>query len=265
MPDLMMTLTVIGSGSSGNCYLLQNEEEALVIEAGLPFDKTVKAALGWDTEKIKALVVSHRHDDHAKFAWQYAEAGCLTFALKDTIDSCHLNGTYSVKEMQPGHGFKVGGFSVLPYPLNHYNTDGTKCPTVGFLITHTDCGRICFFTDCESFTREVMTDDGLRYIPYDFPDVSHWMMECNYDNAIINRSKHIPDFVKNRIKHSHMSLTNTLKVARRVDLTSTREILLIHISDGNADDRKFVREMRAATGKRCYAAHPGLVIDYSIH
>ena len=86
-----------------------------------------------------------------------------------------------------------------------------------------------------------------------------------YDNAIINRSKHIPDFVKDRIKHSHMSLTNTLKVARLVDLTSTREILLIHISDGNADDRKFVREMRAATGKRCYAAHPGLVIDYSIH
>ena len=159
MPDLMMTLTVIGSGSSGNCYLLQNDEEALVIEAGLPFDKTVKVALGWNTDKIKALVVSHRHDDHAKFAWQYAEAGFLTFALKDTIDCCHLNGTYSVKEMHPGHGFKVGGFSVLPYPLNHYNTDGTKCPTVGFLITHTDCGRICFFTDCESFTREVMTDD----------------------------------------------------------------------------------------------------------
>lgn len=261
----MMTLTVIGSGSSGNCYLLQNETEALVIEAGLPFDKTVKAALGWNTGKVKALIVSHRHDDHAKFAWQYAEAGILTFAQHDTIDSCHLNGTYSVREMQPGHGFKVGGFSVLPYPLNHYNTDGTKCPTVGFLITHHDCGRVCFFTDCESFTREIQTNDGLRYIPYDFPAIDHWMMECNYDDAIINRSKHIPDFVKNRIKHSHMSLRNTLKVARHADMSRTREILLIHISDGNADDRKFVREMRAATGKRCYAAHAGLTIDYTIN
>lgn len=34
-------------------------------------------------------------------------------------------------------------------------------------------------------------------------------------------------------------------------------------SDGNADDRKFVREMRAATGKRCYAAHAGLMLDYN--
>ena len=60
-------------------------------------------------------------------------------------------------------------------------------------------------------------------------------------------------------------LKTMLQVARRVDLKSTREILLIHISDGNADDRKFVREMRAATGKRCYAAHPGLTIDYTIN
>lgn len=259
----MMTLTVIGSGSSGNCYLLQNDKEALVIEAGLPFDKAVRAALGWNVAKVKALIVSHRHDDHAKFAWQYAETGITTLASADTIANCHLNGIRCVKEIKGGTWYQVGGFRVLPFPLRHFNTDGTACPTFGFLIHHDQCGRVCFFTDCESFTRETMTDDGLRFIPYDFPEVAHWLMECNYDDAIINRSKHIPDFVKDRIKHSHMSLRNTLKVAKRVDLSQTREILLIHISDGNADDRKIVREMRAATGKRCFAAHAGLQIDFT--
>lgn len=259
----MMTLTVIGSGSSGNCYLLQNDREAIVLEAGLPFDKTVRAALGWNTDKIRAAIVSHRHDDHAKFAWQYAEAGVTVLASGDTIANCHLSGIRCVRQIQGGTWYQTGGFRVLPFPLRHFNTDGSQCPNFGFLIYHAECGRVCFFTDCESFTRETMTDDGLRFIPYDFPDVSHWLMECNYDDAIINRSKHIPDFVKDRIKHSHMSLRNTLKVARRVDLGSTREILLIHISDGNADDRKFVREMRAATGKRCYAAHAGLQIDFT--
>ena len=261
----MITLTVIGSGSSGNCYLLQNEQEALVIEAGLPFDRTVRQALSWNTAKIKALIVSHRHDDHAKYAHFYAEAGIYTFALQDTIENAHLRGIHAVRLMQPGKGFKVGGFKVLPFPLQHYNTDGSPCPNVGFLITHAECGRICFFTDCESFTRQVSTSDGLRFVPYDFPNIAHWLMECNYDDAIINRSKHVPDFVKQRIKHSHMSLRNTLKVAKHVDLSSTREILLIHISDGNGDDRKFVREMRKATGKRVYAAHHGLTIDFSLN
>lgn len=32
-----MTLTTVGSGSSGNCYVLQDENEALVIEAGMNF------------------------------------------------------------------------------------------------------------------------------------------------------------------------------------------------------------------------------------
>ena len=76
----MMTLTVIGSGSSGNCYILQDQKEALVIEAGLPLDQRVKEALSWNVGKISALIVSHKHDDHAKFAWQYAEAGFVAFA-----------------------------------------------------------------------------------------------------------------------------------------------------------------------------------------
>ena len=51
-----MTMTVIGSGSAGNCYVLQNEQEAIILEAGLPFGKEVKEALGWNTSKVKALV-----------------------------------------------------------------------------------------------------------------------------------------------------------------------------------------------------------------
>lgn len=32
-----MKLKVLGSGSSGNCYILHNDTKALIIEAGLPF------------------------------------------------------------------------------------------------------------------------------------------------------------------------------------------------------------------------------------
>ena len=34
-----MKLTVIGSGSKGNCYILKGFREALIIECGVPFDE----------------------------------------------------------------------------------------------------------------------------------------------------------------------------------------------------------------------------------
>lgn len=45
-----MRLKVLGSGSSGNCYILENENEALIIEAGLPFME-VKKGTGFQCEE----------------------------------------------------------------------------------------------------------------------------------------------------------------------------------------------------------------------
>ena len=39
-----MRLKVLGSGSSGNCYILENDNEALIIEAGLPFMEEIGRA-----------------------------------------------------------------------------------------------------------------------------------------------------------------------------------------------------------------------------
>lgn len=254
-----MQLTVIGSGSAGNCYVLQNEDEALVIEAGVELGADLMQALAWNTAKVVAVIVSHHHADHAAYAVQFMGRGIRVRASEDTIREKHLDTTFA-KPYFEGVWFREGGFEVLPFPLIHYNTDGTRCPNCGFLIKHKDCGRICFFTDCADFCREVMTDDGLRYVGYDFKDIRLWMIEANYDNYILYRSK-LNEHLKDRIKRSHMSIQKAVKVGKRIDLGATAMILLIHISDGNGDERKFVRVMRKATGKRVYAAHRGLSIE----
>lgn len=53
-----MKLKIIGSGSSGNCYILESDTEALIIEAGLPFLE-VKKALNFNVRKIVGVVASH--------------------------------------------------------------------------------------------------------------------------------------------------------------------------------------------------------------
>lgn len=55
-----MVLKCLGSSSAGNCYLLENNEECLVIEAGLPL-KEVKKAVDFNVRKINGVVISHGH------------------------------------------------------------------------------------------------------------------------------------------------------------------------------------------------------------
>ena len=53
-----MKLKVLGSNSLGNCYILENKDEALIIEAGIKLPK-VKAAMNYNIKKIVGCLVSH--------------------------------------------------------------------------------------------------------------------------------------------------------------------------------------------------------------
>ena len=55
-----MELTVLSSSSKGNCYILQNDNEALVIEAGVSLLE-VKKAVGFNISKIRGVLISHEH------------------------------------------------------------------------------------------------------------------------------------------------------------------------------------------------------------
>lgn len=55
-----MVLKVIGSGSSGNSYILETETSALCIEAGVRFSE-VKKALDFNVSKIRGVLISHEH------------------------------------------------------------------------------------------------------------------------------------------------------------------------------------------------------------
>lgn len=55
-----MRLTVLGSGSSGNCYLVECDNEILILDCGISL-KEVKKTLNFDLSKIVGCVISHSH------------------------------------------------------------------------------------------------------------------------------------------------------------------------------------------------------------
>lgn len=253
-----MTLTTVGSGSSGNCYVLQDENEALIIEAGMKLIEA-KKALGWNIAKVVGCVITHSHNDHAGYAKDYEDAGFTLLALPEVIQAKRLT---MVKPITIGKRYRMGGFDILPFPVMH------DVPCVGFIITHKDTGRILFATDTYALARWERDAGGREYvIPYTFTGINHWMLEANYSDRILRRNidnGNIPEVFRKRLMTSHMSIRNCIDTLKRMDLSMTHDIMLIHLSDGNADERDFVKRVREATGKRTYVAKAGLSMNMDL-
>lgn len=237
-----MELKVLGSSSSGNCYILDNGNEALIIEAGIRF-LDVKKALDFQIKKVVGCLITHQHNDHAKYIKNMADSGFYVLALPEVLTAKEINGS-RVKALELGKGYKFGNFKVAPFSACH------DVPCVGYLIDHPETGRIMFLTDscmCE----------------YVFPGLNHVMIECNYSDRklieSINAGRTLPS-QRNRLLTSHMELATCKEILRANDLSNVSNVILLHLSGNNGDEPVFVSEIQKVTGKVVYVAKPGLTI-----
>lgn len=56
-----MNMTVISSGSIGNCYLLEQNGRYIILDCGLPFEKITHSKGFPSFRNIDLLIVSHIH------------------------------------------------------------------------------------------------------------------------------------------------------------------------------------------------------------
>ncbi|MGN0033438.1 MAG: MBL fold metallo-hydrolase, partial [Candidatus Limimorpha sp.] len=96
-----MELKILGSSSKGNCYLLDNGKEALMIECGVAF-KEVQKAVGFDIKRIKACIISHEHGDHSKHVRKCLDAMIPCYMSQGTCNALGLEAQPMVKVMDEG-------------------------------------------------------------------------------------------------------------------------------------------------------------------
>lgn len=240
-----MKLKIVGSGSSGNCYVLTcSSGKSLIIEAGINF-KEVKKALDFNLSNVQGVLVSHSHGDHAKAANDMLSAGLNVYMTEETKKEVGCTH-HRVNIMKSRETFTVDSWKVLPFDVKH----DVKC--VGFLLNHSECGNVLFLTDS-------------MYSPYRFNGLNNVIIEANYSKAIIDK-KYGPEsgkeFLRNRILRSHFSLENCMDMLSVNDLSAVNNIVVIHLSDTNSDEAMFKREISELTGKTVTIASNGLVIDF---
>jgi len=65
---------MFASGSKGNCIYIGNENDAVVIDAGIGYMKRILEQHKINTENIRALCVTHEHSDHVRSAKAFVKA-----------------------------------------------------------------------------------------------------------------------------------------------------------------------------------------------
>lgn len=235
-----MKLTVLGSNSSGNCYIIQNETEALILECGIRFSE-VQKALNFNLKKVVAAFVTHEHGDHAKYITEFISRNIPIFASSGTLEAKKVKGNI-IEHQKP---VSVGNFRIIPFDVKHDCAE-----PMGFYISHPETGNILFATDT-------------YYIPYVFPNIRHWMIECNYRKDILDRNcpEGFKRVLRDRTLQSHMSYETCIDALKSNDLSQTNTITLIHLSDSNSNASEFKEGVLKMFGKTTYIADKGLVIN----
>lgn len=224
-----MKMTVIASGSSGNCYVLEGRRSALILEAGVPPEK-VMAGTTLEMSKVAGVLVSHEHGDHARYAKRYAELGLHLYASFGTL--CRIGKDCGLS-LIPMHYRNIGEFMVVPFRTNHDAED-----PMGFIIRHDELGVLVFLTDT-------------RPIAYNFRNLKpdHIMVEANFDDGLLDENViagHIDQAQATRLRSSHLSIREAIDFVRANETAKLKTVTLIHLSSRNADRAGFQKRMQDA-------------------
>ena len=115
-----MKLKCLGSGSSGNCYLLTADNgETLLLDAGLPI-MDIKRGLNWDVKCVVGAICTHAHKDHSLSVSDLEHMGIPVFKPYESLEPMEIGFT----------GGKIMAFDLttLDGKWTHTNADGSECP-----------------------------------------------------------------------------------------------------------------------------------------
>lgn len=243
-----MELQILGSGSSGNCYILKpSKGKSLIIDCGVNFT-AVKKALNFDYSSVAGCLLTHSHGDHSKFVKDFLKNGIQVHLGEECrkellIDDFNALGTLPLKS------FIIEDFRIMAFELKH----DVKC--FGFQIDHPESGRIIFITDT-------------NFCEYTFDNVNQFIVEANFSHEILEskfKDKVDMQFLHDRILRNHFSLRDCKNLLRSNDLKNVVNICLIHLSDSNSHEKQFIKEVFELTGKTTTAASAGMKIDFNLN
>ncbi len=219
----MIEICALASGSNGNCYYIGNEEEAVLIDAGLSFKQILKRleSKALDSKKIKAVFITHEHGDHSR--------GVRILSKKLDIPVYMTFGTFTASyhnwkpvsyiPIEDNVPVEVGSLTVFPILKSHDAAEPTS-----FRIEH------------KGFSVGVFTDIGspCENVKNHLTQCHALFLEANYDLRLLLDGSY-PYHLKVRIDSivGHLSNVQAYELLKEHAHPELKCVFLSHLSAEN--------------------------------
>ena len=224
----MLELCALNSGSNGNCYFIGSPQGAILIDAGLSCRETERRMerLNLSLKNIKAIFISHEHNDHVKGLPQIARKYQIpVYITHETLSNCrfrideHLHLSFVEKQE-----IAIGHFRITPFKKVH-----DAVHPHSFIVRYGD------------FTIGIFTDLGkvCSNLSHYFAQCDAAFLEANYCEQLLDQGRY-PIFLKNRIRggKGHLSNNEALDLFLNHRSPKLKYLLLSHLSRDNNSPEK---------------------------
>jgi len=232
-----MEIQTIRTGSQGNCYVLSNPHEHIILDAGVTMTE-IKRAINYDVQSVVMAFVTHAHKDHSRSLKKLLDMGTLVVMPPNLFEeySEYINAI----RVEGNHIYNLNGVLVMALSMPH---DTTEC--YGYIITWRD-QKIAYFTD-------------LEYCPYDLSklEITTLVVECNYDEEYVNME--LP-----QIKHKllgHMGVKTCKQFIETLNKDTLKNVFLCHMGEGMCDYDTLIAKVKQVTKANVYVCVPKLLAE----
>ena len=215
-------LTVLGSGSGGNCAFLETGETRILVDAGFSLRQIRQrlASISRTPENLTGILITHEHSDHISGLAALSEKLRIpVYCNRPTKDAIEYQLKIKLESrlFTTGATFDLGDLSVETFSVPHDAQD-----PVGFLV-RTANGNIGFLTDLGQATKLVL--ERVR-------QANALVLEANHDIKMLQDCPHRPWSLKQRIlgRHGHLSNIAAAEAAQAIMSADLRHLYLGHLS-----------------------------------
>ena len=219
-----MKICIFASGSKGNSIYIESRGVALIIDQGLSLKELKKRMMlrGLDERKIKGILVTHEHNDHASGVGVTSRnLGLPIYATSGSLSKMErvLNGNEQLITIEGGVPFKIGPMEIQPYGVSHDSLEPVQyCVMSGKkkIAIATDIGFVSTLV-----VERIKGSDLL-------------VIESNYDGDMLKNGSY-PWALKQRIigREGHLSNRNASEIIFNVTQNGSPKIVLAHLSEEN--------------------------------
>jgi phosphoribosyl 1,2-cyclic phosphodiesterase len=244
----MFHVTILGSGSAGNCALIESATARVLLDGGLSAKQMRErlALCGVNPGEIDAILLTHEHSDHAggvevwckQFGTPVYANGLTAEALRRATSDSKSGAKTDWRVFTTGGDFQIKDIAVQTFSVPHDAMD-----PVGFMLHHGG-ESLGFLTDLGFATK--LACERVR-------EAHTLFIEANHDEKLLQLDTRRPWATKQRImsRHGHLSNAAAATVLAEMLGANLRRAVLGHLSrDCNSPElaANTVREKIAAAG-----------------